>query len=233
MRTLVKTLVAAWSLAAACTAFGAGGGELPNRSSGPASRLGDKQATPEELAQTAYNAGVRAVEKGDELAADAARQTDPKKQQKLTAKAQGAYAGALKKFIRATELQASMHAAWNYVGYTNRKLGKYPEALAAYDRALALKPGYPEAIEYRGYAYLGLNRLSEAKEAYLTLFAGNRKLAATLLTAMQEWIGAHRGNSADVDGAMLESFASWVNERNAIASQTAALTREGAASAWH
>ena len=49
---------------------------------------------------------------------------------------------------------------------------------------------------------------------------------------MQEWVGEHRGNAAGVDGAMLESFASWVNERSTIAGQTAALTREGAASAW-
>ena len=47
----------------------------------------------------------------------------------------------------------------------------------------------------------GLNRLSEAKEAYLALFAGNRKLAASLLAAMQEWVGEHRGNAAGVDGA--------------------------------
>ena len=63
-----------------------------------------------------------------------------------------------------------MYQAWNYVGYTNRKLGNYDDALAAYDRALSSSsPDYAEAIEYRGHAYLGLNRLSEAKEAYLAL----------------------------------------------------------------
>jgi len=31
---------------------------------------------------------------------------------------------------------------------------------------------------------------------------------------------------------MLESFASWVSERSAIAGQTAGLTREGASAAW-
>ncbi len=76
-----------------------------------------------------------------------------------------------------------MHEAWNYLGYTHRKLGDYQAALTAYDRALNLKPGYPEAIEYRGHAYLGLNRLEDAKQAYLTLFAGNRQLAAQLLAA--------------------------------------------------
>jgi len=125
-----------------------------------------------------------------------------------------------------------MYEAWNYVGYTNRKLGNYPEALIAYDRALNLKPGYAEAIEYRGHAYLGLNRLDDAKQAYLTLFAGNRKLAAQLLAAMQTWVGEHRGNPGPVDGASLDAFASWVSERSAIASQTAGLTREGASAAW-
>jgi hypothetical protein len=68
-----------------------------------------------------------------------------------------------------------------------------------------------------------LNRIADAKSAYLTLFASNRKLAASLLSAMQQWVGAH----ADAE------FASWVSERSAIASQTASLTREGAASAWN
>jgi hypothetical protein len=46
-------------------------------------------------------------------------------------------------------------------------------------------------------------------------------------------VGEHRGSSAGVDGPTLESFASWVSERSSIASQTAALTRDGAVSAWH
>ena len=171
-----------------------------NRSSGSASRL-DKPVTPEEQARNDYNAGVRLVEKADELAADAARQTDERKKAKARSKAEQTYSTAMKKFANATQLQPSNYQAWNYVGYTNRKLGKYDAALAAYDRALKLKPDYAEAIEYRGHAYLGLNRLSEAKEAYLALFAGNRQLAATLLTAMQEWVGQHRGDAAGVDGA--------------------------------
>jgi tetratricopeptide (TPR) repeat protein len=167
------------------------------------------------------------------MGADAARQTDERKKEKARAKVEQAYATAMKKFASVTERQPANYQAWNYLGYTNRKLGHYDAALSAYDRALSLKPGFAEAIEYRGHAYLGLNRLSEAKEAYLALFAGNRKLAATLLAAMQEWVGEHRGSSGGIDVAMVDSFASWVSERSTIASQTAGLTREGAASAWH
>lgn len=227
MRIDFRILAVTLMLGAACTAYGAGGGETPRP-------MGDHKpaASPEEQARTAYNSAVRNVEKADELTADAARQTDAKRRAKALDKARDGYAGALKKFSRATELAPSMHEAWNYVGYTNRKLGNYPAALTAYDRALQLKPGYPEAIEYRGHAYLGLNRLNEAKEAYLTLFRSNRKLAAQLLTAMQAWVGEHRGNPGGVDGSSLDAFASWVSERSAIASQTAGLTREGASASW-
>jgi tetratricopeptide (TPR) repeat protein len=219
----IPLLLIAWS------AFGAGGGGMP--SGGGGDFRPQEPPRPEELARSTYNAGVRAVEKADGQVADAARQTDERKRQKANDKARAGYASALKKFTRATELHPGMHEAWNYVGYTQRKLGNFDAALAAYERALALKPGYAEAIEYRGHAYLGLDRLGEAKEAYLSLYSGNRVLADKLLAAMREWIGAKRG-AAGVDPASVDAFASWVDERGAIARQTAGLTRAGAQAGW-
>lgn len=221
MRHLHQNLVLALALTASWTAFGAGGG--PSMPAGSPSMQSREPPSPEEQARAAYNSGIQAVEKADELIADAARQTDARKQEKLSGKAGKAYASAIKKFERATELRPGMYQAWNYLGYCNRKQGRYDVALAAYDRALSLKPDYAEAIEYRGHAYLGLNRLPEAKEAYLALFGANRKLASSLLAAMQQWVGGHQDDA---------EFASWVSERSAIASQTAALTREGAAASW-
>lgn len=221
MRHFNRTMVVTVALAASWSAFGAGGGA--SAPAGSPTMQTREPPSPEEQARSAYNAGVHGVEKADELVADAARQTDPRKQEKLQAKAGKAFDAAARRFQRATELRPGMYEAWNYLGYCNRKQGRYEAALAAYDRALSLKPDYAEAIEYRGHAYLGLNRLSEAKEAYLALFTANRKLASTLLAAMQQWAGAHQENA---------EFASWVSERSAIASQTAALTREGAASSW-
>ena len=227
MRLHNRIFVFALLLTTACTAFGAGSGDMATPS--------DQRPipkSPETLAMNAYNAGVHLVEKADDLGADAARQTDEHKQKKTLDKARHNYSAALRKFSQAIEFQSGMYQAWNYLGYTQRKLGNYQDALIAYDRALSIKPGYAEAIEYRGHAYLGLNRLSEAKESYLALYASNRKLAGSLLTAMQEWVGAHRADAAGVDVAMLDSFASWVNERSKIAGQTVGLTREGATSAW-
>jgi len=210
------------------TTFGAGSGGMSGGDS--ISRL--ERAAPADQARFAYNTGVRSVEKADALGADAARQTDAKKRDKLQVKATDSYTIALRKFTRATELDPVMHEAWNYLGYTNRKLCHYQAALNAYDRALNLKPGFAEAIEYRGHAYLGLNRLADAKDAYLSLFSSNRKLAAQLLVGMQDWVAAHRNDPAGVDVASVNAFSSWVLERTSIASQTASLTREGASAAW-
>ena len=41
--------------------------------------------------------------------------------------------------------------------------------------------------------------------------------AAGLGFYMQEWVAEHRQNPVGVDNAMVETFASWVNERSAIA----------------
>jgi tetratricopeptide (TPR) repeat protein len=229
MRNSLRPIAIILFLATTCTAFGAGGGPAPS----PSPMQTREPLTPEDQARNEYNAGVRLIEKADELAADATHQADERKKAKARAKAGQTYTAARRKFANAAKLQPSNYQAWNYLGYANRRLGRYDEALEAYDHALDLKPDYAQAIEYRGHAYLSLNRLPEAKAAYLALFAGNRQLAATLLAAMQAWVGDHRGGTGDVDGATLASFASWVSERSSIASQTAALTREGAASAWH
>jgi len=207
--------------------FGAGGGSAPEMP-----RVDTPQRTPEQMARDAYNAGVRGVEKADQLGAAASRQADEQKRRKAQERARQHYAGALKKFTRATELDPRMHEAWNYLGYTQRKLGSHEAALAAYDRALSLQPGYAQAIEYRGHAYLGLNRLQEAQQTYLTLFSANRALANQLLDAMQEWVRAHREDAAGLDAVAVSAFAAWVEERNAIAGPAAALTREGAGVAW-
>jgi tetratricopeptide (TPR) repeat protein len=123
-----------------------------------------------------------------------------------------------------------MAEAWNGLGYSQRKLGDYDTALASYERALTLQPGYPEATEYRGEAYLALGRLDDAKQAYLDLFATNRALADTLITAMKKWIAAQ---SAGANPAAAAELAKWVEERAQIAAQTASLTREGTAAGWH
>jgi tetratricopeptide (TPR) repeat protein len=226
MRT--RLVLASCVLVSAVPAAWAAGGapmSMPSMSS-------SREQSPEDQAKSVYNDGVRDVRKADRFDASATQLSDPKKKEKALHEAHDHYAASLTKFMQAAKLDPNMHEAWNYVGYTNRKLGNYDVALAAYERALALHPGYPEALEYRGEAFLALNRISDAQQAYLDLFAVNRGLADRLLTTMKSWIDGQRTATAGADATAVDALDKWVQERVQIAGQTASLTREGAASSW-
>jgi tetratricopeptide (TPR) repeat protein len=187
-----------------------------------------RELTPEEKAKIAFNSGVRAVGKADKYAEKSEKASDDRKKEKASREANERYAEARGKFEEVVQLAPAMPEAWNYLGYTRRKLGDYDAALAAYDKALSLKPSFPEAIEYRGEAYMRMKRFDDAKAAYLDLFSGNRKLADKLLGSMKVWVDTQQ----KAGDAGVEDFAKWVQERSQIAGQTAALTREGADASW-
>jgi tetratricopeptide (TPR) repeat protein len=224
MRTHLA-LAACALVAAVPVAWAAGGSPMPSM---PAAR----EQSPQDQAKSLYNDAIRDVRKADGFQADANQLSDAGKKDKALRKAHDHYGSSQTKFLQAVKLDPNMYEAWNYVGYTNRKLGNYDIALAAYERALSLHPGYPEALEYRGEAFLALNRISDAQQAYLDLFAANRGLADKLLSAMKGWIDGQRTASSGSDATAVDALDKWVQERAQIASQTAALTREGAASSW-
>jgi tetratricopeptide (TPR) repeat protein len=224
LRLLSACLLAGFALAAWANG---GGGAMPMPS-----MAAPRTETPQQKARYAYNDGVNYVKKADKAQAAADGATDAGKKDKATREAHDAYAAALTKFKDATSLDPALPEAWNYYGYTSRKLGNYDDALAAYDKALSLKPGYPDALEYRGEAYLGLHRIPDAQQAYLDLYAGNRVLAGKLLGAMKSWSAAQRADAAAGGATNLDELDKWIQERAQIAGQTAALTRAGTAATW-
>jgi tetratricopeptide (TPR) repeat protein len=226
LRTRGVLLSACVLVAAVPAAWANGGGSM-----GMPEIRAPREQTPEEQAKTLYNQGVHDVKKADKYQTSAAELTDARKQERALHEAQEYYTSALSKFEQATRNDPHMHEAWNYVGYTNRHLGNYDAALTAYSQALTLKPGYPDALEYRGEAFLGLNRVADAQQAYLDLFAGNRALADKLLAAMKSWLNTQRSSST-ADANTVSELEKWIQERTAIAGQTASLTREGAAASW-
>jgi tetratricopeptide (TPR) repeat protein len=191
----------------------------------------ERQMTPEEQAKAAYNQGVRAVKQADKLAKAADEATDEKKKTKSADKARRQYQNARGYFAAAAQRKPGMYEAWNYVGYTSRKLGEYDKALAAYDESLRLNPSYAEAIEYRGEAYLALNRIEDAKNAYMQLFRDARPLADQLMTAMQRWVGERR--AAGAPSAEVDALAQWIDERSNIARQTASLAIDAPVPHWN
>ena len=224
LRVLAGVLLA--SAMAAGWANGGGGMSMPAPPPMP------REQTPQQKARDAYNDGVHYVKKADKAQETAAKASDAGKKDKAAHEARDRYTQALAKFQVATGLDAQLPEAWNYVGYTSRKLGHYEEALAAYDKALTLKPGFADALEYRGEAYLALSRVPDAQQAYLDLYAGNRALAGKLLAAMKSWAADQRANASGSNATNLDELDKWIQERAQIAGQTAALTRAGTAASW-
>jgi tetratricopeptide (TPR) repeat protein len=223
-------LAAALSLAPLAVSWANGAGAMP--SSGSMNSASSMRRSPEEMAKSAYNSGVRSIKDAKGYEDDAAKADKEEKRSKYLDKAQKAYTKALEQFTDAVQQQPGMYQAWNYIGFASRHLGHYQDALGAYAKALELKPGDPDAIEYRGEAYLGLNQLDEAKGAYMTLFDSARPLSDQLLSAMQRWFAARRTEAKESEGADLEAFGKWLQERDQIAKQTASLAVGSVPSAW-
>lgn len=211
--SLLIAAPAAWSL-------GDAPATIPKSATGAGP--GAAAQTPDLQAKILYNEGIDVLRRADNAAARADGADD----------ARTLYAVALGKFERAVRLDPKMHQAWNYLGYSHRKLGDYDASLEAYEQALALRPGYPEAIEYRAEAYLALKRFKDAEQAYLDLFGTNRAIADKLLDAMKGWIAAQHSAPAGGDATGVSDLDKWVQERSQIAAQTAALTRAGTAASW-
>ena len=101
-------------------------------------------------------------------AAMAAGSTSPSKPSKLAVAEKAVKAG---NYNRAIELLQKVVAgdsqnadAWNYLGFSQRKLKKFDQALGAYQKALAIDPEHRGANEYLGELYLRTGNLAKAKE---------------------------------------------------------------------
>jgi tetratricopeptide (TPR) repeat protein len=111
-------------------------------------------------------------------------------------------------FRAASTADPKMKEAWNMVGYTSRRVGDYEESLAAYDKALALAPDYPEAIEYRAELFVMTGRFTQAREAYAALQKFSPSYAATLKTAMKDFL--KKGGTSPATPEERSAFAAWV-----------------------
>ena len=196
-----------------------------SRPTTPPPSVPEQPKTPEEIGKEAYNFGLKHRDKAWKLEDKAEAATSDADRDKQLGKAMKQYHKAIPLFEKATENIPTFHQAYSSLGYALRKTGQHELALEAYDKALQLAPFYGEAVEYRAEAYLGLNRVGEAKEAYMQLFSSNRELAEELMEAMQSWLEQRRADPAGVSAETIESFASWVKERGAIADQTSQLHR--------
>jgi Flp pilus assembly protein TadD len=76
----------------------------------------------------------------------------------------GNYAAALPLLEKVVGKRPRDADAWNFIGYSHRKLKRYDQALVSYRKALAIKPEHRGANEYLGELYLETGKPAKAKE---------------------------------------------------------------------
>jgi tetratricopeptide (TPR) repeat protein len=203
----------------AASAFAAGGG-----GGGGGGGFSGGGSSPQQIAMARFEDGEKARKQGLEALQEAQNATDEAARKDALEAATAKFKRALRAYKEATRADRKAYYAFNGIGFCQRMLGDYEAALAAYDRALKIEPGFPQAVEYRGEAYLNLGKLEEAKAAYMDLFGRERPLADLLLRKMQAWVAAAKQNEQTPGAqARLDEFAKWVEERTALAQQTASL----------
>jgi tetratricopeptide (TPR) repeat protein len=209
MKRVASLAALLWLTTTAAPAYADGPGAFR-----PAPRAALPPTLSEEKAIDAYNQGYAAIQRADHSIALAEASSAEQEKADAERTARGFYQSSLDHFKEAIRLDSSMHEAYTYLGYANRKLGNHAEALEAYRQALRIFPDYPYAIEYQGQALLGLNRIEEARFNYLRLYALKKGQAAKLLQAMRSWIDANKNTR--LEGVDVTEFAEWVARRSEI-----------------
>ncbi len=79
------------------------------------------------------------------------------------------YAEAIPLLEKAVAAEPKNADAYNYLGYSHRKLGDREKAFAFYSKALEIKPRHLGANEYMGELYLEQGELQKAEERLAVL----------------------------------------------------------------
>ena len=93
-----------------------------------------------------------------------AQPSDPTFAKAVTLIEAGSYGDAIPLLENVVAAKPNSADAFNYMGYSYRKLGQVDEALKYYNRALELQPNHRGANEYLGELYLELGELPKAEE---------------------------------------------------------------------
>lgn len=103
------------------------------------------------------------------LAAGTGSSSTPSRQpseydQAVSAVNSGKYDRALQLLEKLVQSEPGNANAWNYLGFSHRKLEHYDSALAAYGKALKIDPRHRGAHEYLGELYLMTGDIAKAEE---------------------------------------------------------------------
>ncbi len=105
-----------------------------------------------------------AMAAGSESASESPAAIKSKYDQAVDAVNDGNYRIAVRLLNDVVQSQPNNADAWNYVGFSHRKMKAFDEALVAYKKALAIDPKHRGANEYLGELYLEMGEPKKAKE---------------------------------------------------------------------
>ncbi|NJN50845.1 MAG: hypothetical protein HC809_02735 [Gammaproteobacteria bacterium] len=212
----MKTLLGASLLVLSVAAFGAGSG----MSSGGGGTVDTPSRSPEQLAASSYNAGLKHKKRALSYEEKSATASKDKDRAKYDKRSRDQFEDAVADYKKAIGYDNRLYQAMNELGFAYRKLGHYEDAVRAYNTALFIKADFAPAIEYRAEAYLAVGMLEETKAAYLELYRLDQAQAGLLMQAIDEWLATNAANGGDAAKALAE----WAAERKALASVTQAIT---------
>lgn len=129
-------LAIALTLALVSPAMAAGSSSTSRPSAPPRAQPSD---SPPRAQPSDYDLGVKALQAGD-------------------------YQRALVLLQKVVQAEPRNADAWNYVGFSHRKLKQFDQSLAAYQKALAINPDHRGANEYLGELYLMTGEPQKARE---------------------------------------------------------------------
>lgn len=76
----------------------------------------------------------------------------------------GDYERALTELQKVVRTEPRNADAWNYIGFSHRRLKQFEQSLAAYQKALAIDPDHRGANEYLGELYLMTGQPDKARQ---------------------------------------------------------------------
>tara|TARA_B100001750_G_C15388445_1_gene536162 strand:+ start:551 stop:988 length:438 start_codon:yes stop_codon:yes gene_type:complete len=74
------------------------------------------------------------------------------------------YSSSIEKLKKFLEKNKNSADAWNYLGYSERKIGLYDDSMESYKRALKINKKHLGALEYQGELFILLGDLKNAKK---------------------------------------------------------------------
>ncbi len=161
----------------------------------------------EQKAVSAYNHGMKQLDKAQGYAAESKAVNEAKKKKKLAKKSHKYYSKSTKSFKRAVKNNPELYQAYSSLGFALRKIGNLDESLSNYKKSLEINPNYYPAIEYLAETHLQLRQYAKVQSAYKRLSQEEPKYAKKLVDAIVDWqLSEGKDSDSDIE---LEAFNQW------------------------